>query len=169
VARISVIAALARNRVIGRDGGLPWHLPDDMRHFMRTTRGKTVVMGRRTFESLSAPLADRENVVVTRRRGYAPAGATVVRSLAEALERFAEREEIVIAGGERIYREALDLADRLYLTYVDAEPEGDTHFPVFDPGEWREVSCLEHPRDARHPHPFRIVTLERRPGIESGP
>jgi dihydrofolate reductase len=159
-----MIAALGRNRVIGREGGLPWRLPDDSRHFMRTTLGKTVVMGRRTFESLDAPLRGRENVVVTGRTGFAPPGATVVRSLREALERFADREEIVIAGGERLYREGLRIASRLYLTLVAAEPEGDTHFPPVDPAEWQETSRVEHPPDARHAHAFSIVTLERRAG-----
>ncbi len=161
MARVSLIAALARNRVIGRDGGLPWRLPDDARHFMHTTLGKTVVMGRRTFESLDRPLRDRENVVVTRRTDYAPEGVTVVRSLREALERFADREEIVIAGGERIYQEGLRVADRLYLTLVDGEPEGDTRFPELALEEWEEVSRVEHPADDRHPYAFRIVTLER--------
>jgi dihydrofolate reductase len=163
VALVSLIAALGRNRVIGRDGGIPWRLPGDTRHFTRTTLGKTVVMGRRTFESLAGPLRDRENVVVTRRRDYTAPGAIVVHSLRDALERFADRDEIVIAGGEELYREGLRLADRLYLTFVDAEPEGDARFPELSLDDWREIARSEHPADTRHAHAFSIVTLERRP------
>lgn len=158
---ISLIAAMARNRVIGKDGGLPWHLPDEFRHFKRITRGKPVIMGRRTWESLDGPLEGRENFVVTRQRDYRAPGATVVHSLGEALAELSDREEIVIAGGEKLYEEGLARADRMYLTYVDAELDGDTHFPAFDSGAWRELDREHHAADARHAYAFTIVTYER--------
>ena len=158
---ISLIAALARNRVIGRDGALPWRLPDDAKHFRGTTMGKPVVMGRKTWESFGGPLEGRENVVVSRQPAYHAPGATVVPSLDEALKLLSDRDEIFIAGGEALYREALPRADRLYLTLVDAEPEGDARFPEFDRSQWRELERREHPADDRHAHAFSIVTLER--------
>lgn len=157
-----MIAALARNRVIGRDGGLPWRLPDDSAHFRRTTLGKPVVMGRLTFESMGAELDGRRNVVVTSDPEFAAPGVEVVRSLEEALELTRDADETVLIGGSGIYAAGLPLADRLYLTFVDAEVEGDVHFPEFDAGEWVEVAREEHPADARHAHAFSIVTLERR-------
>ena len=158
---ISLIAALARNRVIGANGGLPWHLPEDSRHFRRATLGKPVVMGRKTFESMDGPLDGRENIVVSRQRDYAPPGCRVAASVAEALQLAKDAPEVMICGGEAIYRECLPLADRMYLTFVDGEFEGDAHFPEYDTGEWRELESHEVAADARHTCAFRIVTLER--------
>ncbi|MBW2280820.1 MAG: dihydrofolate reductase [Deltaproteobacteria bacterium] len=159
---ISMIAALARNRVIGRDGGLPWRLPRDSRHFMHTTLGKPVIMGRLTFESMGEALSRRDNVVITSDPDFGPPGVRVARSLAEALELTADAPEQVLIGGQRVYEEGLPLADRLYLTFVDAEADGDTHFPELDPAEWREVERSEFAADEKHAHAFSIVTLERR-------
>jgi len=159
---ISIIAALARNRVIGRDGDLPWSLPRDSGHFMRTTLGKPVIMGRRTFDSMGQALARRDNVVVTSDPDFQAPGVRVARSLSQALELTADAPEQVLIGGERIYAEGLPLADRLYLTFVDVEAEGDTHFPSFDPDEWRELERREFAADEKHAHAFSIVTFERR-------
>jgi dihydrofolate reductase len=159
---VSLIAALSRNRVIGQKGGLPWRLPADSRHFRTTTMGKPVVMGRLTYESMDHPLDGRHNVVVTRNRDYSAAGCSVVHSLDEALELLAGEDEIMIGGGEALYAEALPLAERMYLTLVDADVEGDTHFPEFDGAEWRELEREEHPADERHAYAFSIVTLERK-------
>ena len=158
---VSLIAALSRNRVIGANGGLPWHLPEDARHFRRTTLGKPVVMGRKTFESMNGPLDQRDNIVVSRQEGYAPDGCRVAKSVPEALQLVKDSEEVMICGGEAIYRECLPLADRMYLTLVDGEFEGDAHFPEYDPGDWRELESRDVPADARHAHAFRIVTYER--------
>ncbi len=158
---LSLIAALSRNRVIGANGGLPWRLPEDSRHFRRTTMGKPVILGRKTFESMKGPLDGRENIVVTRQPDYRAPGCRVAASLGQALELVKDRDEVMVCGGEAIYREALPLADRMYLTLVDGEFPGDTHFPEYDPGEWREVSSRDVPRDARHAHACRIVVLER--------
>lgn len=165
---VSAIAAVADNGVIGRDGDLPWHLPDDMRHFMRTTRGHHVITGRRNYDSIPEkyrPLKDRVNIVVTRNAAYVAPGAVVVGSLTEALDhaqRAGEPEAFVIGGGE-IYREALEngLVDRLHLTLVHAEVDGDTRFPVIDPAHWRELSRTFHPPDDRHAHGFSIVVMEK--------
>lgn len=162
--RIALIAAAADNDVIGRDNDLPWRLPDEFRHFKRTTLGHHVIMGRRTWESQGCkPLADRVNVVVTSRRDYEAPGARVVGSLDEALAlaRAAGDDEAFVIGGTALFEAALPIADRMYLTRVHAEPEGDTRFPKFDADQWRVVDRREHPADARHEHAFTIMTLER--------
>ena len=159
---ISLIAALSRNRVIGVNGGLPWHLPDDSKHFRRTTMGKPVIMGRVNWGSLAKPLDGRENIVVTRQRDYEAAGCTVVHSIEAALEVAKRAAEIMIIGGQDIYAATLPLADRMILTFVDAELEGDTYFPEFDDADWLEVERHEHAADDRHAYAFSIVTRERR-------
>jgi dihydrofolate reductase len=161
--RIALIAAAARNDVIGRDNQLPWHLPDEFRHFKQTTEGHHVIMGRLTWESRNKPLPRRVNIVVSTTPGYAAPGATVVTSLAAALAaaEAAGEDEAFVIGGTRLYAEALPLADRLYLTRVEAEPEGDAYFPAFDASEWREVDRREHPIDERHAHAYTIRILDR--------
>ncbi len=154
---VALIAALAKNRAIGLENRMPWHLPEDLRHFKATTLGRPVIMGRKTWESLGRPLPGRENIVVSRNPAYQAPGAIVVASLAEALavavrkreEKTGEAEikmgeEIFVIGGGALYREALPLAERMYLTEIDAEFEGDTFFPEFPPQEWREVSRTGH-------------------------
>ncbi|PRQ02282.1 Dihydrofolate reductase type 3 [Enhygromyxa salina] len=162
--RIALIAAASENDVIGRDNDLPWHLPDDFRHFKRTTRGHHVIMGRRTWESQgSKPLARRVNIVVTSRPDYEAPGALVAASLdqAFALAEAAGEDEAFVIGGTRMYAEALARADRLYLTRVHAQVEGDARFPSFDAAQWRELDRVEHPADDRHAHAFTILTLAR--------
>lgn len=171
--RITLIAAVAKNGVIGREGGIPWHLPGDLRRFMRTTLGHTLLMGRRTFESTGA-LRGRTTLVLTRDPSYRPppdAGqgtrVEVVRSLDEGVARARElgEEELFVGGGEGIYREALGrpgFADRLDLTRIDAEPDGDTVFPEVDWSRWRLVSREEHPADERHPWAYAFELYERR-------
>lgn len=158
---VSLIAAIARNRVIGRDGGLPWHLPADLAHFKRITMGKPVVMGRRTHDEIRRPLRGRENWVVTRQRGFHSPGFHVATSLDEALAACAEAPEVVVIGGAQLYREALPRVERMYLTWIHTDVEGDVRFPEFDPGEWREIESEEHPADERHAHAFRFATLVR--------
>lgn len=150
---LSLIAAVARNRVIGKDNQLLWHLPEDMRYFRKTTRGKPVIMGRKTWESLPEafrPLPGRLNIVVSRAPGYNAPGATLAGSLEEAIEAAgagADAEEVFIIGGAQLYRQALPLAARLYLTEIAADFEGDVFFPAIPPGEWKETS-RETQRDA---------------------
>ena len=166
IMKITLIAAVSRNGVIGRDGGLPWHLPADLRRFKQVTRGHQVVMGRRTFESLPGPLPNRRNIVVSRRPEYQPSGVEVASSLEEAIvlaESAAQSldETLFILGGAVLYEAALPLADRLDLTCVDAEVEGDTRFPDFDDSAWREIEREEHPADADHAFGFTVRVLER--------
>jgi len=159
---LSLIAAVAENGVIGAKGGLPWRLPDELAHFKRTTLGKPVVMGRRTFVSLGRALPGRTNVVLSRARDFAAAGAEVARDLDAALALLAGAPEVVVIGGAAVYAESLPRAERIYLTRVHGRPEGDVFFPELDPKDWRESLLLEHPADARHAFAFSIYALERR-------
>ncbi len=157
---LCLIAALGRNRVIGVDGNLPWRLPDDLRRFKQLTMGQPVVMGRRTWESLGRALPGRENRVLTRHPAYAAAGAQVFDRLEDALHPPAEGMLWVIGGGD-LYTQTLALATRLYLTEVDAAPEGDAWFPPIDPGAWRCVAREHHPADERHTVAFDFVEYRR--------
>lgn len=159
--RIAFVVALDRNRVIGRDGGLPWRLPDDMKHVREVTAGKPLVMGRRTFDSIGKPLPGRTNIVLTRDPSFHPEGVLVARAPAEALRLAGDAPEIVVFGGAQVFAQFLPDADRIYLTEVDADVGGDTVFPDLDPSEWREVERREHARDERHAFAFRFVTLDR--------
>ena len=163
---LSFVVARADNGVIGRDGGLPWHLPADLRHFKRLTVGKPVVMGRRTFESIGKPLPGRHNIVLTRDPAWRAAGVTVVPNLAEAvaaagLQQGARPDEVMIIGGAAVYAEALPSARRVYLTEVHAAPDGDTVLPAFDPATWTETAREDHDADGDAPA-YSFVTLERR-------
>jgi dihydrofolate reductase len=159
---VTLIAAIARNRVIGKDGDLPWRLPADLRHFKRTTVGHPLIMGRRTFESFGRPLPDRTNIIVTRNRDYRAEGAVVVSSFDDAM-RVARQEEteIFIGGGEDVFRHFLPIADRMILTWIDADFEGDTFFPEFDESEWRIVSRADHEPDEKNRWRYSFVVYER--------
>lgn len=160
--RVCIIAAVSRNGVIGVGGGLPWRLPDEMAFFKRTTMGHPVVMGRTTWESLRAPLVGRTNLVLSRRPGYEARGGEVVPDLATAIARGRElrADDLFVIGGAQVYEVALPLADRLYLTRVDAVLEGDTFFPVLGE-EWIERARTDHAADARHAWAFSMCLLER--------
>ncbi|GAB2525708.1 dihydrofolate reductase [Paramicrobacterium agarici] len=150
---ITLVAAMGRNRVIGADGGMPWHLPEDLKHFKKTTLGTTMIMGRRTFDSIGRPLPGRRTIVVTRDAAWQRDGVDTALSLGSALA-FAGDGPISIVGGGQIYAQAMQLADRMELTLIDAEPDGDTLFPEWNSADWREVS--------REPHDgFEFVTFER--------
>lgn len=163
--RIALIAAVARNGVIGRGGALPWRLPDELGWFKERTLGKPVIMGRRTWESLRGALPGRLNVVVTRNENYVARGALVAASLDDALARCAGAEEAVVIGGRDLYEAALPRADRLYLTHVEAEVDGDTRFPEVDLEQWIAVESRAHAADERHAFAFRMVVYERRDAI----
>ena len=154
---------MSRNRVIGKDGGLPWRLPDEMGHFRRTTRGKPVIMGRRTFESAGHPLSGRLNVVLSR-RGFVAEGARGAATLDDAIAIAAEdpANECFVIGGAEPYALALPRADRLYCTTVEAKIEGDTLFPPFDPEDWRLVRRAWHGADGRHAFAYTIRVYDRR-------
>jgi dihydrofolate reductase len=163
--RVSLIAALARNRVIGVGNRLPWHLPADLKYFKRITRGHPIVMGRKTFEAIGRLLPGRENRIVSRQPGYEVDGARVFGDVGEACRAQAlatERAgEVFVIGGEQIYRQAMGLADRLYLTQIDAEFEGDAFFPEWPAGMFREVSRESHPAGEGGAPAFAFVVLER--------
>lgn len=164
---ISLIAALTRNRVIGRNNDLPWHLPDDMKYFMQTTKGHHVIMGRKNYDSIPEkfrPLPNRTNIVVTRQVGLKLPNCTVVHSIEEAVSiaRNAGEKELFIIGGAAIYELGMPLAGRLYLTEIEATLNGDTYFPDFQKGLWREVSRQHHSADERHAYPFDFVIYERK-------
>jgi len=160
--RITLVAAVARNGVIGRAGRLPWRLPADLRRFRAVTWGHPIVMGRRTWESIGRPLAGRRNIVVTRRPDYRAPGAEVVGSPEAALAAAADAGEVMVIGGGELYAAFLPLAGRILLTEVDAEPEGDARFPDLDPTEWEEVAREAHAPDAENPLPYAFVELRRR-------
>ncbi len=158
----SLVVAMARNRVIGRDNALPWRLPEELAHFKRVTMGHPIVMGRRTWESIGRPLPGRQNIVVTRTPGYAAPGCTVVESLEAAWQAAGNAGEVCVIGGTTLFEETLPMADRIHLTEVEAEVAGDTWFPAFDRSQWSEREVARHPADARHAYPFRILQLDRR-------
>jgi dihydrofolate reductase len=160
---VSLVVAASTNNVIGRDGGLPWRLPDDLRHFKRITTGKPVIMGRRTFESIGRPLPDRHNIVMTRAPDYAAEGCDVVSSVAEALDVAGGADEVMVIGGGQVYRDFLPRADRIYMTRVQADVQGDAFFPGIDGNGWRLVSAEHHAADEKHGYPFEMMVFERRP------
>jgi dihydrofolate reductase len=166
---VSLIVAVSSNGVIGREGGLPWYLPADLSHFKRTTMGHHLIIGRRTWEEVGKPLPGRTMVVVTRSRRFAPEGAQVVRSVEQAIELAAADDEPFIGGGAQIYRVALarDVVDRIYLTRIHAEVEGDTHFPEFNLDEWELVSEEHHEADEKNEFDYSFLVYERREEADS--
>jgi dihydrofolate reductase len=164
--RIAYVVAMDDNRLIGRDNDLPWRLPDDMRWFREKTMGKPCVMGRKTYDSLPArfrPLPGRLNIVVTRQLDYDAPGAVVAHSVEEALRAAGGAKEIIIVGGAELFRALMPVVDRLYLTQIHGEAEGDVFFPTYDPDAWREVYREEHRADDRHPFAFTWFILDRAP------
>jgi dihydrofolate reductase len=166
---ISIIVAMDKNRLIGRNGRLPWRLPDDMKWFREQTMGKPMVMGRKTFESIPdrfRPLPGRHNIVLTRQRDtrqrdYEAEGVTVVHTIEAALAAAGAVDEIVVIGGADLYGQLLPQTKRLYLTLIDAEFTGDAYFPAIEGTAWREIYRQEHPVDERHDFPFTWLILER--------
>jgi dihydrofolate reductase len=156
-----LVAAVAENGVIGRDGALPWRLPADLRHFRRLTLGKTILMGRRTFESLGKPLDGRDNWVLSRDPAFHAAGVEVFPSLERALER-KETGELLVIGGAELYRLSLPRAACLELTAVHAPVEGDTVFPEFDRSQWLETAREDHAADAQHAYAYSFLSYSRR-------
>ena len=160
--KVSIIAATSSNRVIGKNAGLPWYLPADLKFFKELTLGHAIVMGRRTYETIGRPLPGRRNVVVTRQTGLKFEGIEVVHSLREAMDLLKGETEVFIAGGGEIYRRALDLADRIYLTLIHAEIEGDTWFPEFDESAWELVERTDRRADEKNRYDYSFLVYERR-------
>ena len=161
--KITIIAAMARNRAIGLDGNMPWHLPGELKHFKQTTMGKPIIMGRKTWESIGRALPGRQNIVITRSPDYRASGCLVVNSLEEAFEQ-ALGEEVMVIGGGQLYRQALALADRMILTRVDCEPDADTWFPQWDSGDWQEIGRRSQGVDENNDLAYDVLELVRKTG-----
>jgi len=162
---ISLIVAAGTNNAIGKDNQLLWHLPKDLQFFKKITWAMPVIMGRKTFESLSGkPLQGRLNIIITRQRNWQPEGVTVVHSLRDALfvAESADYKEVFVAGGGEIYREALPKADKVYLTRVQTAPEADTFFPELEPDEWQLLSDETFPMNEKHAYPYSFQLWARR-------
>ncbi|WP_440867503.1 type 3 dihydrofolate reductase [Symbiopectobacterium purcellii] len=158
---ISLIAALAVDRVIGMENAMPWHLPADLAWFKRQTLNKPIIMGRNAFRSIGQPLPGRKNIVVSSRAGD-DERVTWVSTLAAALEAASDAEEVMVIGGGSIYQQMLPHASRMYLTHIDAEVEGDTHFPEYEPDAWSSVFSEFHDADEKNSHSYCFEILERR-------
>lgn len=164
---LSIICAVGRNRVIGIQGRLPWHLPADLANFKRLTLGKVVVMGRKTYQSIGRPLPKRENVVLTRQPDYKPEhpGITVLHELQDVLDKYSHEQEIMFIGGAQLFQEVLPLADRQYLSLIQAEFEGDTFYPLFDPWEWIIKEHTHYSTSSTSTYPWDFLHLERTPSV----
>jgi len=159
---ISLIAAMANNRIIGKDNDMPWHLPADLQHFKKVTLGKPVIMGRKTFESIGRPLPGRRNIVITRNADWKMDGVEVVNSPENALKLMEGSEEVMIIGGGNVYQQFLPQADVLYLTFIELDVAGDTHFPDWEQvGQWQTVEQESCAKDEKNPHPNQFVTLKK--------
>lgn len=159
--RLTLVVAMARNRVIGIDNRLPWHLPGDLKRFRALTMGHSVVMGRRTWESIGRPLPGRRMLVVSRTPGYRAEGCEVFASLDAALSACRGDAEVFVIGGEQLFAAAMPRANRIHLTVVEAEFAGDTFMPAIDPGEWRETARTPFPADAANAHACTVVEYAR--------
>lgn len=160
--KISIIVAAAANNVIGKDGGLPWHLPEDLKRFKSLTLGKPLLMGRKTFESIGRPLPERRNIILTRQLRYQAPGCTVVGTVESALEVAKGADELMVIGGTAIYEEMLPRCERIYLTRIHEIIEGDTWFPEIETGQWQLVSREDCPANDNRPHSFSYLVLDRR-------
>ena len=161
--KLSMIAAMGKNRVIGKDNDMPWHLPADLQHFKKTTLGSPIIMGRKTYDSIGRPLPGRLNIILSRNSDLEIEGCRVVHSLDEAIA-LAEKEksdEVFITGGAHLYHTFLEKADRLYITLIDENFEGDTYFPDYTQLNWLEVSREDHLADKKNIHNFSFITLDR--------
>lgn len=165
--RLSIVVAAAENGVIGKNGGLPWRVPSDLKRFRAMTMGKPVVMGRKTFQSLPKALDGRDNIVVTRDMGYRPAGAIVASSLEAAIATARTKardrgcDEIMVIGGAEIYRQALPLADRIYLTRIHASPAGEAAFPALEPGRWHLIAQEQLDRGPNDEYAATLFVYDR--------
>jgi len=159
--RLSIIAAMSANRVIGSHNDLPWRLPADWKRFKSLTMGHHLIMGRKTFESIGQPLPGRTTVVITHQTGYAPEGVLVAHSVEQALQMAAGDDEVFVAGGAQIYQQMFPRADRLYLTSIHEEFEGDTDFPEFEESDWQLISEESHEPDEKNLYPYTFSIYER--------
>lgn len=158
---ISLIVAMAKNRVIGAGNALPWHLPADLKYFKRVTLGKPIVMGRKTFESIGRPLPGRANIIITHDLAYQAAGCTVVHSIDDAIKVTHGHDEVMVIGGAKLFEQILPRADRIYLTEIDADIAGDAFFPALDSNLWRETQRTACQPDEHNPYSYSFVVMDR--------
>jgi dihydrofolate reductase len=159
---ITLIAAMAHDRVIGHNKRLPWHLPADLAHFKSLTWGKPILMGRTTFETIGKPLPGRQNIILTHKLDYQASDCLVVNSIDAALAAATDSPELMIIGGANVYEQFLPHAQRMHLTLIDAAIAGDTYFPEWDHKEWQEISRIEHAADEKNKYAYWFLTLERK-------
>ncbi|GLS89164.1 dihydrofolate reductase [Psychromonas marina] len=160
--KVSMIAAMANNRVIGLDNKMPWHLPADLQFFKRVTLGKPVIMGRKTYQSIGRPLPGRQNIVLSRDANLSIDGVECVQTLEQAQKLVGDVDEVMIIGGATIYEQFLAQADRLYLTFIDLETKGDTQFPDYlQSAQWQEVEREKHLKDEKNGYNYQFVTLDK--------
>ncbi|MEE8589662.1 MAG: type 3 dihydrofolate reductase [Sulfurimonadaceae bacterium] len=157
IPKISIIVAMAKNRVIGKDNDMPWHLPADLQHFRQMTLNRPIIMGRKTYESIGRPLPKRHNIIISRNVDYKVDGCDVVSSLDKAVEVAGEVEEIFIIGGGFLYNQTIDQADRLYLTFIDLDVEGDTLFPEYEHLSLKKISSEHHQKDEKNPYDYEFA------------
>lgn len=158
---IALIVAISNNNAIGKNNQLLWHLPNDLRFFKRVTTGHSIIMGRKTFESIGNPLPNRRNIILSMREGFVIPGIEVAGSLKSALELTAKEDIVFVLGGAEIYKQFLPLADEIYLTQVDVYLDGDAFFPKLRKEEWQIISQEPHSSDERHPHSYTFLHLQR--------
>jgi dihydrofolate reductase len=159
---ISIIAALAKNRVIGKNNKLPWNLPGDLKHFKKLTLGKPIIMGQKTFESIGRPLPGRTNIILSLDENFKPQGCIVAHSIEETLKTLKHEKEIMIAGGASVYKQFLPLVNKMYLTLIDANFEGDAYFPEFNWEDWEVIERIENQSDKENPYKYTFLTLQRK-------
>ena len=160
--RLSIVVAMDSNRLIGKDNGLPWRLPADLAFFKKLTTGNTILMGRKTFDSIGRPLPNRRNIVITRNADIEITDCEVVNSIEKALLLAQSETEVMVIGGAKLYQQILPIADRLYITQVEGEFDGDTYFPHYDEDDWLEVSCESHQPDEKNKHAYHFNILKRK-------
>ncbi len=158
---LSMIVAHADNRVIGKDNDMPWHLPADLAYFKKTTLGKPIIMGRKTYQSIGRPLPGRKNIVISRDSEYRAEGVEVVGSVEAALALVSDAEEVMVIGGGAIYKHCLPVAQRLYITHIDGNIDGDTYFPEYDLKEWQLAVSDVREADEKNSYPLRFNIYER--------
>ncbi len=159
--RVSLITAMSLNRVIGLNGKMPWHLPADLKRFQSLTMGKPIIMGRKTFESIGKPLPGRTNIVVTRSDTFNPEGCQMAHSLCEAIAKSGNAPDIMVIGGEYLYRQMIPYTDRMYFTIIHTETQGDVYFPEVNMSEWKEVERVERPADDKSIFDLSFIVYDK--------
>ena len=160
--RLSIIVAMDDNHLIGKNNGLPWHLPADLAFFKKVTTGHSIVMGRKTYDSIGRPLPNRRNLVISRNTGTVIEGCEVFNSIDSALQSAKEEDEVLVIGGANLCQQVLAKVDRLYITHIEGEFEGDTYFPDYDANDWQEISRESHTPDEKNPYHYHFKILERK-------